>query len=716
LSEKRKSGPIGAFRAEGWLCEPSLFRMTRNGLTLQIEPKVMQVLVRLAARSGEVVTRTELLDEVWAGTAVSEQVLSRAVSELRKVFEDDSRTPRVIETIAKSGYRLIAPVESVSTGEHPAEPPSRRPASRGAGRWPTVAVGLAVGMLLATWFWRGRPAEAPAPAPGLTASILLPAEAPPDFSEMRCFDLSPDGTRLVYTASIDGRQQLYVRRMDRDEVLPIPGTEGGFGPFFSSDGSQVGFYVGGKLQRIPLDGGDAVTLTSDASDAIGATWGDDGTIVYVRRFLDVLYWLPAGQGPRALTVLDPTRGEQSHFWPQLLPGGRRIVFTVWYGGSIDGCNIQSLDLETGERRTLIRGGADARYVPDGRLLFARSGRLMQVAFDAAGAEVIGTPEVVLEDLLTHPFSGAGNFAVASNGTLVYAPREAYAAQRAFYRMTETGAAELVDSDLGAYATPQLSPDGARLAATILDERLQIWLYDLERGGVERMTREGHNFWPVWTPDGERVAFTSNREGSFNLFWKAPRGDAPAERLTRGENLQFPSSWSPDGAWLAYSEFHPDTRWDIWMLPMDGDRKPVPFLQTEFDEFRPTFSPDGKLVAYVSNEGGRWDEHGRWEVYLRLRDDPGTRVQVSTEGGGDPAWSEDGSTLFFRQGDRLFAASVGPERGTSVGELRIVFDDLRLPESVDMIPAYDVAPDGSFLAMRLAQPARSTALTVVYPSR
>jgi Tol biopolymer transport system component len=534
---------------------------------------------------------------------------------------------------------------------------------------------------------------------------------------MRCFDLSPDGTHLVYTATIDGRQQLYSRRIDRDEVVPIPGTEGGFGPFFSPDGSQIGFYVAGKLRRIPADGGDAVTLAGDASDAIGATWRGDGTIVYVRRFLDVLYWIPAGQGPRALTELDGERGERSHFWPHALPDGRHLLLTIWYGGSIDECDIDLLDLETGERRTLIRGGADARYVPDGRLLFARSGTLMQVGFDLRRVEFTGTPQIVREDLLTHPFSGAGNFAVARNGTLVYAPRESHAAQRAFYRMTESGSVELIESDLGAYATPRLSPDGARLATTTLNQRMQIWLHDLERGGVERLTQAGHNFWPVWTPDGDRIAFTSNRVGTFNLFWKAARGDAPTERLTQSENLQFPGSWSPDGARLAYSEFHPETRWDIWMLPIEGNREPEPFLVTAFDEFRPSFSPDGSLVAYVSNESGRWDEHGRWEVYLRLRDDPDTRVQVSTEGGGDPAWSEDGATLYFRMGDRLFAASVKRGRTITVGEPRIVFDDLRLPESesVDVIPAYDVAPDGSFLALRLAQPARPTALKVVLPS-
>jgi DNA-binding winged helix-turn-helix (wHTH) protein len=305
VSEKGDFSHEAAFRAEGWLCEPRLNRMTRDGRVIQVEPKVMEVLVCLAGRGGEVVTRNELLETVWAGTAVSEQVLSRAVSELRKVFRDDSRTPRVIETIAKRGYRLIVPVEPAEPTPPPA-PVSGVAATSGprspisASRWLPVAAALAVGLLLATWYWRGRPANPGAAMPGMTASFLLPAEAPPAFSEMRCFDLSPDGTRLVYTATIDGRQQLYSRRIDRDEVVPILGTEGGFGPFFSPDGSQIGFYVAGKLQRIPTDGGDAVTLTDDASDAIGATWRGDGTIVYVRRFLDVLYWIPPGQGPRAL--------------------------------------------------------------------------------------------------------------------------------------------------------------------------------------------------------------------------------------------------------------------------------------------------------------------------------------------------------------------------------------------------------------------------------
>jgi Tol biopolymer transport system component len=367
---------------------------------------------------------------------------------------------------------------------------------------------------------------------------------------------------------------------------------------------------------------------------------------------------------------------------------------------------------------VIRGGADARYVPDGRLLFARSGALVEVDFDLGRLEVTGGPRVIREDLLTHPFSGAGHFAVARNGTLVYATRDALAVQRGFYRIDRSGTEELIEPDLRAYTTPRLSPAGDRFAATRLDGSMQIWLHDLERGSAERLTHEGHNVWPLWTPAGDRIVFSSNRAGAFNLFWKAARGDAPAERLTRSEHLQFPGSWSPDGQWLVYSEFHPDTRWDIWKLRVDGGREPEPLLLTDFDEFRPTFSPDGTLVAYVSNESGRWDERGRWEVYVRLWDEPETRLRVSPAGGRDPAWSADGRTLYFREGNRLFAASVRRAPAPEIGEPWVVFDDLRLPrfESADVIPAYDVARDGSFVAMRLVRPPRSTALSVVLPGR
>jgi serine/threonine-protein kinase len=573
-----------------------------------------------------------------------------------------------------------------------------------------LPIGILVGVLLVVLL--RPPAPRPAdPLPPTNVSILLPAGAPPELSWFRSFELSPDGMTLVYTAHVDGRRQLYMRRMDRPDAIPIPGTNGGYGPFFSADGTQIGFYVAGRLQRVAVAGGEPVTLYEDASDPMGAAWATDGTLVFSRRLLEGLHWMPPGEKARYLTTLREEQGERSHFWPHFLPDGRHLLFTVWRGGGIRHGHVDLLDLQTGERRTLIPRASTARYV-DGHLLFARTGRLMQVPFDVERLEITGAESLLVEDLSTHAATGAAHFAIATNGTIVYASTDAFAIGRMLSWIDRDGSVEAFSSDLRPYATPQLSPDDSRLALTIGATGAQIWLADVRRGDVERLTRDGYNIDPVWTPDGKRIAFSSERAGPYNIYWQAARADADPERLTTNANMQFPGSWTPDGRWLAYAEFHPKTRWDIWLLPVAGDRKPEPFLVTEFDEFLPTFSPEGRLVAYVSNESGKWDTTGRWEVYLRTREDPETRVRVSTRGGSDPCWSADGSELYYRVADRFEAVTVASWPDRDLGTPRVVHTGVPLPEIIEPTPTYDIARDGRILTVQLGEPAQPTALTLL----
>ncbi len=700
-----------------WVCRPRLHRLSGPQGVIQLEPKVLQVLLCLAAEPRRLWTRAELLDAVWDGGAVSEQVLSRAISELRKAFGDDPRAPRAIETIAKGGYRLLLPVgpvgrepegaersESGAAVEPVAAPPRRRS--------PLILAVLAVAAVGGAW-WAGRQSRPEAdagPAVPLRASLLLDADARLDLDEQRSMALSPDGRTLVYTTTKGGRPDLYLRRLDRSESEPLIGGERGYGPFFSPDGRQIGFYSDGTLKRVSAEGGEAVTLSTDASDALGATWGADGTLVFTRRWLEGLWRITPGQSPQRLTELEAEAGERSHLWPELLPDGRHLLFTVWRGGGIDSCDVVLLDLETGERRMLLPGAADARFVAPRFLVFMASGSLSWAEFDPRRLEVVAPVRPLLESVRYHPVSGAGHFAASRSGVLVWADAASASARLGLYR-AEAGGWGAPVFEPGEFATPQLSPRGSRLAVTRQTGRLQIWLHDLERGSEERLTGEGESLWPVWSPDGRSIAFSSQRDGVFNLYRQEARGDAPAERLTTAENLQFPGSWSPDGRRIAYAEFHPERRWDIWLLSLDGDRTPVPFLQSPFDEFRPTFSPDGSLLAYVSNESGRWDERGRWEVFVRPLGQPAFRVQASTGGGGDPVWSPDGRRLYFRQGERLMSVAVEPLPELAVGEPRLELAGLRFPELSDMMPTYVLEPGGGVLALRLAEPSRPVELQV-----
>jgi serine/threonine-protein kinase len=708
--ERELLAVAGPFQVGDWVCRPSLHRLVGPRGTVQLEPKVLQVLLCLASRPGRVWTRADLLDSVWQGGAVSEQVLSRAISELRKAFADDSRAPRAIETIAKSGYRLLLPVAPVGTaGGDDAVAPAAVAGGRYRALGPPAALAVAIGaVVVAAWIWLqdGGVVEGGRAGP-LRASLLLPPEAALVLDEERSFALSPDGAFLVYSATREGAPALYVRRLDRAESEPLIGGEGGYGPFFSSDGNYVGFYAEGSLRRVGVEGGESVTLLVDASDALGATWGDDGTLVFTRRWLEGLWWMRPGEGARRLTELDVAAGERSHHWPELLPGGRHLLYTVWKGGGIESCEVVVLDLENGRRRSLLQAAADARFVPPGFLVFVRSGALAWVELDVERVEVKGPPRPLLEGVRHHPVSGAGHFAISRLGHLVWADWDASTPARALYRVDAKGrwGAPVVLS--ASISTPQLSPRAERVALTRNERGLQVWLHDLTTGSEERLTGEGESLWPVWSPDGRSIAFSSQRDGVFNLYMKEARGDAPARRLTTAGNIQLPGSFSPDGLRLAYAEFDPKRRWDIWLLGLERGSTPEPFLNSPFDELRPTFSPDGRSIAYVSNESGRWDETGRWEVFIRPLDSRHLRVQASRGGGGDPAWSSDGARLYYRQAERLFSVAVGPD--LAVGEPRLELPDLRLAGTPDMMSTYALLAGGGLLAMRLEEPLRSTEL-------
>ncbi len=452
-----------------------------------------------------------------------------------------------------------------------------------------------------------------------------------------------------------------------------------------------------------VSGGTPLTLSDDAWDAHGAAWTKDGTIVFTGKLLDGLSRVPAAGGhAEPLTTLDRDLGENSHFWPQLLPGGESVLFTAWRGTTAD---IEVVSLSSGERKLLIRGGGYASYVSPGKLVYMRGGTLLAVPFSREGLEVTGPPRPILEGILTHPLFGTPHLCFSRSGTLLFAPADA--ARRSLARVDAQGRERRLDLGRDRHATVRLSPDDRRLALSVHEDWLNIWLYDLQRGGRERLTRERPGAWPVWSPDGSRLAYTSGREDAFLLVSKAATGGAVAESLVESQNLMVPGSWSPDGRLLLYAEFHPESRWDIWTVPVDEKQEPRPVLQTPFDERQPVFSPDGRHVAYVSNETGGRDTFQRWEVYVRAFDDPATKIRVSTGGGGgDPVWDRSGRELFYRVGSRLMAVPVETEPRLSTGPPRLVFDGL-----ADVGWPFDVAADGTFLVVRDAGP-RALHLNVI----
>ena len=507
--------------------------------------------------------------------------------------------------------------------------------------------------------------------------------------------LSPDGTKVVFAGSRDGHAQLFVRAMDQLVETPIPDTEGGFDPFFSPDGKWVAFFTGypgtGKLKKIPIAGDAAVTVCECAKEPTGASWGSDDSIVFAATGASGLSRIPASGGsPAVVTTLDSSQGEESHRFPEVLPGARAVLFTIGTGPGEDS-QIVGQVLATGERRVLVKGSASARFAADGRLVYARRGTLYAAPFDPSRLVVSGV-SIKLVDGVAEGSDGAPEYSVSTTGDLAYVAGPAgfdARSRRTFVWVDRKGGIEPIAAPPALYSTPSLSPDGQRIAFHIEATKNDVWAYDFARATTTRMTY-GHHHFPIWTPDGKRLTFASGGVGSANLFWGPADGSGVEERLTTSNNEQWPESWSPDGRTLAFDELDPISGFDIWTVSLDGDRKPRPFLKTPYNEFRPRFSPDGRWLAYHSNESGRT------EVYVRPFPGPGAKTKVSIDGGGGPRWGQDGRELFYRTPEGVFVVPVAAGASFSAGLPRKLFP---WPFTGNMSTSgFEVAPDGRRLLM------------------
>jgi eukaryotic-like serine/threonine-protein kinase len=496
-----------------------------------------------------------------------------------------------------------------------------RPAGSRAIPWSIAAIAL---LVAAVATWRAPRGGAHEPAPLQRLTISLPPGAPVVTRSTDTMALSPDGQDLVYVGPRGGIEQLYRRPLDRLEAGPMPGTENAFTPFFSPDGEWVGFFADGKLKKIALTGGMALSIC-EAPRSRGASWGPDNTIVFAPTS-DARLWSVSASGgaPKALTTLDSREGDKTHSWPEILPTGKVVVFTV---GTDSGKNrIAALRLATGERRILVEGGSRPQYVATDHLLYAGAEGVLAAPFDPKALVLTGSPRAILEPV--------PQFAVSRDGLLVYIPTSSHAGDRALVWVDRKGNAGSLTDARRAYLGPRLSPDGKQLAVGIGagPTKSDIWVCDIQRGALTRLTFDEASSWPIWTRDGKRIAFSSSRAGEQNLFWKPADGSGPEERLTTSSNRQFAHAFSSADQTLAFDDAYPG---DIWILPI-ADRNAVrPLLQSPFREYGPRFSPDGHWLAYLS------DESARFELYVRPYPGPGGRWQISTEGANEPVWSRNG---------------------------------------------------------------------------
>jgi serine/threonine protein kinase/Tol biopolymer transport system component len=514
--------------------------------------------------------------------------------------------------------------------------------------------------------------------------------------------LSPDGTLLAYVGIREGgRAMLNLRPLDKREAWTIPGTQTTgetMAPFFSPNGRWLAFVAGGKLQKVPVTGGTPQTLC-EAPTGKGGTWAPDGTIYFVPSHSSGIWKVSAEGGTsQEFIQVDRAKGEVSHRWPQLLPGGDLLLFTVWTGPGAEEKHLALLRLSTGERHVLVQGASTGRYVPSGHIVYSRGEALMAVPFNLGRLAVTGAP-VALDEFVRERTEGA-LYTFSDAGLLAYVPGSPqWDSDKRLVWVDREGDVEPLPTPLQGYFPPVISPDGRQAAFAIRGPTHRIWIYDFSRATLTPLTSGPSSQIPIWTPDGKRIVYRLSRGGYRNLFWRSADGTGEEERLTTSENIQGPGSFSHDRKWLAFYEIAPTTGYDIWVLPVDGDHKPQPFLNTPFNEGVPRFSPDGPFLAYSS------DKSGRREIYVRPFQVPGQEWLISTDGGNEPVWSRDGQRLFYVNGDKMMAVDITTRPAFRPGPPRLLYQGRFLSGwDLNATSGYDVSLDGRrFLRVQAAEP-------------
>jgi serine/threonine protein kinase/Tol biopolymer transport system component len=539
----------------------------------------------------------------------------------------------------------------------------------------SLAAAIVVGSIVGSVAWNAR---APAPptvarltiSPSLDEAIRLPSTSEQGLT------VSPDGSVFVYISGGDGSQRrLLVRRIDQLTASTL--VEAGHGalgtPFVSPDGRWVGYRHGEELRRVPIEGGPRVTICRVSGFVRGASWGDDGYIV----FADIrggLYRVLADGGQPELLLKQGGTTYPTYQWPEVLPGSRAVLFTMRtpFGA---GSRIAVYDPDWDEPRDLFQG-TQPRYASSGHIVYVDNSTLWAVPFDLETLEPRGDAAAVETQIGT--YANEADFAISANGVLAYVPGLGAAARsRRLVWVDRDGQPNELDFGEDRYGAPVISPDGTKLAIWLEDD---VWVYDMRRGSRVRLTSDGGNH-PVWTPDGDRVAFEVPGKG---LFSQSADGSDEAVPLFESELNSRPESWLPDGSELAYSQLSQESGWDIWTWSQDGSSV---VIDSPFDEDGAMFSPDGRWLAYVS------DETGTREVYVVTYPGLEDKVPLSVGGGRAPVWSPRGDEIFYRDLEgRLFAVSVDPDAGFEPSRPELLFDG-PYATAGGGDSHYDVSPDG-----------------------
>lgn len=624
--------------------------------------------------------------------------VSRLRNRLERYYASDGRDDTVVIELPKGTYVPQFRVRSPDAGvSGPAA--GHAPSDGAVGRrrrllaW-ALAGSLAMAMAFAAGVWVARRSAPAIVQPPMHVDVQLQSAGVVGSEVSTDVVLSPDGSRVVFV-SMDsaGVSHLRSRRFDGSGPTDLAGTDGARGPFWSPDGHWIGFWAAGQLRKVAVDGGSPVVLC-DATDLLGASWGDDGTIVAALDATRRLWRVNASGGTPKVAIdltMDTTTGVVTGMglrWPQLLPGGRVALYTALTALGADRANVEAVSLTDGRRHVLVKGGTFGRYIPPGYLIFVNQGALYAIRFDVRRLETRGAAVPIIDDVAYSPTFGYAQLSISAGGVMAY--RRAAAGGRATVALLDS--AGRWTPLLGVprrYTWPALSPDGRRLALSVTEDGVQrIHIFaNVDDPPARRVSSVAGFIAPAWTRDSRFLVVGGPR----GLAWTSADGGAPHSLLQRSE-LAVPWSVAADGRRLAFASVDPKTAFDLWIISFD--ETPVglragpaePFLQSPFFETYPTISPDGQWLAYSSNASGSW------EVYVRSIPDHGAPVQVSREGGRMARWAKTGHRLYFGTADqRIMVASYSVSGGRFIAGVPRQWTPVRLADT-GVFPNFDLTPD------------------------
>ena len=633
------------------------------------------------------------------------QSVAEVARDLRRVKRESSRQRASRVTASRPAFVQSATMPAMTQPSEGSKP------SEGSPRLPWIVSGILFLIAAGAIAFHFLMLPAPEGKRVMRSLILPPTRTNFNMLVGGHLAISPDGNNIAFVATdSSGVDRIWVRPINSLTAISLSGSEGATYPFWSPDSRTIGFFASGRLMKIDVSGGPVLTVC-DAPAGRGGTWNQNGVIVFSAGSSDPLSKVSAAGGiPTRITMLDTSRRENSHRWPWFLPDGNHFIYTTQNqsGNASDYDAIRISSLDSSIDKTLFSGNSNTCLVK-GHILFVRQGTLMAQPFDPGKLELIGDAVPIAEQIQYNAARSKGMFSASVNGLLIFQSGENQNQRIAVF---DRGGSRIhLVADYNPEA-PRFSPDASHIAYYIIDNQTRnadVWVNELSRGVSSRLTfNPAFEVAPVWSPRGDTIVFGSNRKGVYNLYMKSANGSGDEQLLFESNRDKYMSDWSRDGRYLTFTSFgDPKTKTDLWVLPLFGDRKPIPLVQTEFNEGNGSFSPDTRWTAYQS------DETGKFEIYARLLDGSGGKFQISTNGGTHPLWRSDGKQLFFSSIDRKLKVAYLTVDATTitVDSVATLFDFESRSISGNNIN--DVSRDGKqFLAVVTDSKQTSTPITLV----